>query len=388
MPVKVRCPSCKKVLNVPDAARGKAIQCPQCKGKVRVPAGKGAVPAAKAKKKEKTPATTAVDHDDFLANLSLKNIEDTSVRVCPKCGAEAKEEETVCAKCGIDLGTGQLGEAARKEQEKLRRKGPDPDEFYGNAWKDPWEFIRRNKKLVLRTVLYWLIYTSLAGGCGYMVLWCHRGPPKAFWGFCGFVSLMVAPGWTWFLHTTVIDAALEKKDQLKRVHFDFFLCAALGIKFFVWQSVYLLPFGLIGWLLFKLAGLIAALVIVSLGELTALATFPIVMAHMSMPVTYRGWMLPVMVQVFFKTTTQSLYWALIFLVTNIPVIAGIVVIAAVYGNDLAGFVDTLRFNGTVAMAAGTEPPKPQKMRKEKKSPSTIRWRSFAVSRRKNSMPDR
>ena len=47
MPVKVRCTGCKKVLNAPDAARGKAIKCPHCQAKVRVPGEKGAAAAGK-----------------------------------------------------------------------------------------------------------------------------------------------------------------------------------------------------------------------------------------------------------------------------------------------------------------------------------------------------
>jgi len=43
---------------------------------------------------------------------------------------------------------------------------------------------------------------------------------------------------TWFLHCTIINATLDKKDKLKRVNFDFFLCAALGIKVFAWQFAF------------------------------------------------------------------------------------------------------------------------------------------------------
>src|SRR5690348_15505967 len=48
MPVKVRCPSCEKVLNVPDTARGKAVKCPACEARVPVPAESAAAAPAKA----------------------------------------------------------------------------------------------------------------------------------------------------------------------------------------------------------------------------------------------------------------------------------------------------------------------------------------------------
>ena len=214
---------------------------------------------------------------------------------------------------------------------------------------------------MVRSILYWLIFTSLALGCGYMVLWCHRTPPKTFWAFCGFVLLMVGPGWTWFLHTVVINATLEKKSELKRVNFDFFLCAALGIKVFVWQfALVQVATGSIGVLLLSKGYVIVGSLCIGLGALICLAMAPIAMAHMSMPVTYRGWLLPVMVQIFFKTAAPALYWSLVYVVTNIPAIAGIVVIGAVYGDDLVAVANTLNFNAHVAAAEGNEAPKPEK----------------------------
>jgi hypothetical protein len=172
---------------------------------------------------------------------------------------------------------------------------------------------------------------------------------------------MVAPGWTWFLHTTIINATLEKKDELKRVNFDFFLSAALGIKVFVWQIAFIqIVTGSIGILLLNRGNAIVGGICIGLGVLICLVMAPIAMAHMSMPVTYRAWLLPVMVQAFMKATAPSLYWTLIYISTNIPAIAGVTVIAAVYGNDLAVVVNTLNFNGMVAAAESVEAPPAQK----------------------------
>ncbi len=168
MPVKVRCPECKQVLTAPDAARGKAIKCRNCEARVRVPAAKSQQSATK--KKPSAAAKKADGDDDFLANLNLKHMEDTSVRVCPKCGAEVDEDEIDCPECGVDLETGKLGVAARK----ARLRGPDPDEFYEVARQESWKFVTEHRSLVQRTTLYWLIYPSIAIRCGFIFMWCHR----------------------------------------------------------------------------------------------------------------------------------------------------------------------------------------------------------------------
>ena len=42
MPVQMLCPSlkCRKILSVPDEARGKLVKCQYCQGMLRVPAAK------------------------------------------------------------------------------------------------------------------------------------------------------------------------------------------------------------------------------------------------------------------------------------------------------------------------------------------------------------
>ena len=74
MAVKVRCPTCDKVLNAPDAARGKAVKCPGCDTKVKVPAGDTSAggqttsrrAAAKAPARQRAQAD---DDDEFLAGF-------------------------------------------------------------------------------------------------------------------------------------------------------------------------------------------------------------------------------------------------------------------------------------------------------------------------------
>jgi len=58
--LRMMCPNltCRKVLSVPEAARGKTVRCKQCSTNIRVPESKGGTPVpdkgAKAKKKAKS----------------------------------------------------------------------------------------------------------------------------------------------------------------------------------------------------------------------------------------------------------------------------------------------------------------------------------------------
>src|SRR5579871_78644 len=212
MPVKVRCPSCEKVLNAPDAARGKSVKCPQCQTKVPVPGEEAAVAPTKAGAKttaKKKPARQADDHDeeDFLRGLDLNKLEDRSVRTCHKCGARLGEEDTRCSKCGLDLIT---GETARER----KMRGPDTSAFYRDAWKDGWKFTVKNKGLVFRTMGYYtMCFTmSLVFLAGFF--WCYNVPPKTVVGALAVISLLTIPGWYWYLTTQIVAISIEKKSKL------------------------------------------------------------------------------------------------------------------------------------------------------------------------------
>ena len=51
---------------------------------------------------------------DVIANLDFSKAVDSSVSLCPKCGAEMPEGAGECPQCGVDPATGQLSEAAKK----------------------------------------------------------------------------------------------------------------------------------------------------------------------------------------------------------------------------------------------------------------------------------
>jgi len=333
MAVKVRCPGCQKVLTAPDEARGKAIKCPSCTTRVPIPAGGGG--AAKVVKK-KAPA----DDESAIASLDLRNLEDTEARICPKCGFDMQfqdEDETECPKCGYDSASGGLGEKARKK----RLKGPDPDKFYEGFWKKNWRFVFKNQGLAWRTMAYVLIASLIMFGCGFLYLYIPMWPPRVFFGFCTLVAGMMIPGWLWFLDEQVIVGTLTKKEKLKRINFDFFLCSALGIKWVAWHAAFaslvLAVPALLGYVLTQFGGMpdFVLWICIGVGYLPVLAMLPIVMGHMVMPVQAPGWMVWKVFPAWIKTLKPTLLWLFLTLFLHLPVFGLLATIGIVSGNDLA-----------------------------------------------------
>lgn len=324
MPVKVRCPGCDKVLNAPDAARGKAVKCPQCATKVRVPAGtgdvadaprvptlkRGGTAATASKPSAKRPARRAADEDDFLGGLDLDRMEDQRHRVCQKCGATVSAEDIECPECGINLATGQLSE---KMARKMSRRGPDPAEFYGKAWSDSWQFLMENKGLAWKTGFYWTLFATLFVLTYSLALWCERTPPKVFWAGLAVLCYFGLPGWYWFLTGEVIKVTLQKKRRIKELHFDFLMNVALGLKAGIWPVFLILPFA---W--FPPAALLPML------------AFPVAMVHMTQPYTYKAWLPWDMTQIVFKNIAPVLYWLIMSFVVNILFVVGLAVAGLVF----------------------------------------------------------
>lgn len=343
MPVKVRCPECDKALNVPDAARGKAVKCPACQARIPVPA------ESAAKKPSKAKARKEQDSSDFLANLDLKSVEDHRSRVCPKCGSDVTEDDIECPVCGIDLATGGLGVAARK---KLL-KGPDPDQFYATIWKDGWRFVGRNQAMAWRTMMYTLVSALFFLGAAFLYLYISPVPPRVFFAGFAIVSVMVIPGWLSCLNAAVIDMSLEKKDKFKRFPFDFFLASALGMKFLVWNVIFGLPVialpAAIGYVMTEFGGMpeYVLYIGVGIGYLILLSMLPIAMSHLAMPIDLPGWLFWKVVPAWALLLKPVIVWTTLFLATNLLTIAGFAVVGALYGNTLASFVQTMESNAAV-----------------------------------------
>jgi ribosomal protein L40E len=288
------------VLNAPETARGKAVKCPGCETKVKVPAGDAAggdespVPAraraAKAPAKKKVEA----DSSDFLAALDLDKVVDSSEAMCPKCGAPLPEDATECPKCGTDPETGQLTASAKKRK---NMKGPDPALFYRAAWVDSWAFTKENFTVGLRTFLYTILANLAGAGCVFMAGWVETAPPKVFFLSLTLLTFLIIPGWRWCVVIETVRVSAARKSNITRLNFDIFQNMALGLKTIIWSIVF--------WLWFPFA----------------LFMFPLAMVHMAMPVTKRAWLNFLMVPTFFRNLAPSLYFWVIVVATQIPLLA-------------------------------------------------------------------
>lgn len=348
MPIKVRCKECETVFSVKDEAAGKRVRCKGCGSPVKVPSGSQ-------KKKRAAAASKSSDTDDFLASFDIDKIEDKAARICPRCGQDVDEEDSECPSCGVNLTTGRMSESMRK---KRKRKGPAVEEFYSKSWGDAYRFLGNHKGLAVKTFLYTFIASTLFFCSVFMTFWCHRTPPRAFWGFISFVSIMAIPGWIWFIQTEIVRFALQKKDKLKRINFDFFLCSALGIKFILWLVLFSLPaeaiFGTLGYYFISNGSVPMGAALIAIGLLPTLVMFPLAMPHMTMADSSPGWMVHKLGSVFLTLAKPALFWCFVFFVTTLPALGCLAAIGAISGNDLNTFFSNVRYNSRVAADNGAK----------------------------------
>lgn len=341
MPIKVRCKECDASFSVKDEAAGKRVRCKGCGAPVRVSAGKP--------KKKRRPTSDAADTDDFLASFDIDKIEDQESKICPRCGYDVDEEDTECANCGVDLSTGRLSEATRR---KRKRKGPTVEEFYSKSWGDAYRFLGAHKGLAVKTAIYSAISSTLFFFSIFMMFWCHRTPPSAFWGFIAFVSIMSIPGWIWFIQTEVVRYALLKKDKLKRINFDFFLCSALGIKFIFWVFLFSLPaqaiFGSLGMYFIMNGSVPVGASLIAAGFIPTFLMFPLAIPHMTVADPSPGWMPHKLGKVFITLFKPAIFWCFVFVVTNLPAFGCVAAIGAVYGQSIDKFFSNVGYNSAIA----------------------------------------
>ncbi|MCH8827970.1 MAG: hypothetical protein IID45_00170, partial [Planctomycetes bacterium] len=265
MPLKIRCRGCEKVLKVPDRARGKAIRCPGCQATIRIPAAKaeaGAPSESRAKapsesraekgtpkrRRRRQPVRAAAgDGDSFLDGVDLRRAADTRVRVCVKCGEEApeveeEEEEVVdCPECGHNIDTGVMSEYQRI---KRARKGPDPEEFWGKMWTEPWGFLKKNYPMVFRTAAIWSFFQAAQICCFYVAVhFCDRIPTRILWICLGCLWTLGIGGWLWLTMTRIIRHTMgpQRKKKYEDTAFGYFECFALGYKSVFWAAIVAYP---------------------------------------------------------------------------------------------------------------------------------------------------
>lgn len=373
MPVKVRCPKCQKVLAAPDRARGKAVKCPGCATAIRVP-------SAAAKKGAARPDSAASEDD--LASLDLRQIEDDRARICPKCAADLSwldDDETECPQCGYDPTVGGLGRRARQ-----KRSGPNPDEFWADAWTGSWSFLQENWSLALKMGGYWTASAVIALSFLNIAAWCERTPPMIVWGAIGVIFTLGLPGLYWSINNQIIEWTLDSRRKLE-IHFDFFQNMTLGLKAIAWPWILFLPltapaigaaavFGgiYVDWSLFmqvKYYGVVgvtppeftwhpmapqafqAAAIAVAAAYALSRPLFPVGQVHMTARYTYKAWLPVDLLIVFFKNIGPSLYWCAMWLALFVPVVAPIALVAAVWPLQFEAFVTGL--TGKLATLLGS-----------------------------------
>lgn len=341
MPIQVRCRGCEKVLNAPDAAKGKVIQCPKCGTKLRLPSdeaapGNQAPPATEKRKpspgnkKPARSATGAPAPEDLIARMRLDDalMEHSEERICPYCAEEIDEDDVVCPGCGMNLETGRMD---AKEQKKRSRKGPDPALFYSKAWGDGWSFMMENKGLALRTGLIWLNFALFTCISIYVYeVWCKSAPTWTFWGAMITLNFLGIPGWYWYLSLRIIRSEwYREKLQTDRIHFDFFANVSVGLRAILWPFVVGLP----AWLLLGVAfGAFEALnmgfplegpaLLAVMGTLFGLPflAWPLANVHLVGKYTHPAWIGWDLMKIFFRNAGPSLYTLIISFVMALPVV--------------------------------------------------------------------
>ena len=360
MPIRVQCSGCQTFLNAPDAAAGKALKCRQCGGRVPVPAVGAAVSA---RPRPRRPAAPAADggEDDIFGGLDLRQMEDTKKKICPGCANPVKDDDIDCPKCGVTIATGVLGERQRIRKE---RKGPPPEEFYKGVWGNSWKFLKKHWTFAVRTAVIWSVCLSMAATCAYSlayyvtnrteallemakkdtqnisiqgdflyikmpegkgakvefdgtyyqratVLWAPhlqpwREPPAIFWIGMTIAFQLGFGGWFWTLATTICNSTMAGEKRVKRFQFDFFANLTLGIRFYAWPTMLILPLLIVPGILAPFSP-IAAAIVAGIFFIFPVLVLPAAIVHMAQKYSYRAWLMTWMARDFGKTIGASLY---------------------------------------------------------------------------------
>lgn len=339
MPVKFRCQDCGKGIKAPDQARGKTIKCSGCGTRLKVPGGNG-----RAKQEEPDPDDSA----EFLVNMNLDRVEDTSTQLCPSCAAEIYEGETICPECGFDLESGAVDREAKKKD-----TGPKPlnlSGFYEKVWGEAFGFPFRHWGYALLTVGLLLFLIPAGAYFLFLMQLFAQIPLKVFFGFMAVVFLMIPVGWISSFHEEVLAKTLNKK-KVDRFKFDFAQCVANGLKMVTWSLIFSLPllviFGGFGALV-QMSGVPAAgLIGMGIAILISFMMYPIAATHFVMPVTHRGWLMHKVAPAFGKFLAPALLVWLIMVLVLAPAVGSVAGALIAKQTDIQVFRGHLRHNASV-----------------------------------------
>lgn len=389
MPISVQCQECETVHKVPEKAAGKAIKCRQCGARVRVPGGSGKQDRPQRRRR---PAAAAADADDIFAGVNLDQAEDTRRKICPNCANPVRDEEVECPKCGVNIATGALSD---RQKIRRQRQGPPPEEFYEKVWSNSWKFLKKHKSYAVRTALIWSMCISMALTCAYALhfyvtsrtadlqakvaadttnikvsgnwlfitvpegkgskvdfddkfyqqnavlpaphLMPWYEPPAWFWTGMTAVFSLGFGGWFWTIATTIARTTMAGEKKIKRFQFDFFANLTLGVRFYAWPTILMLPLLLIPAGLAAVNPLVAG-ILAGVMLIFPVLALPSAIVHMAQNYSYRAWLLSWMGRDLGRTFGASLYVFAMFFGLVLLVPAGIAGAAAAMNTKLAAFL--------------------------------------------------
>lgn len=389
MPIKVRCKQCETVLTVSDEARGRAIKCRKCGGRVGVGSGK-----RKARRKKMKPANP----DDMFGGLDLESADDVNQKICPNCTAPVNEEDVICQQCGVDVETGVLG---KRERIRRSRNAPPSEEFYGEIWKNSWQFLMAHKSWAVYTGVIWAMTVTMAICSVFTLLWywdvraeylrdsgngaieiteeyvfidlrgdekafaeydgkrytksavnedgtlqlpgprlgAQLSPPSLFWGLMLFVSVLGFGGWAWTLALKVIQTTFAREKVIKRFQTDLFASMAMGFRSICWPVVLLWPLVAIPVAVTLLVNnpIASGIAWICLFMIPVFLFLPSALVHLTQRYTHRAWLIDWMLRDFFKTMLPTLYVSALLFGLVLVVPITCGVLLAVLYNDITSF---------------------------------------------------
>lgn len=256
-------------------------------------------------------------------DLNRLQSEDAEDQVCPYCAAELDPEDPVCRSCGMNVEAGVMD---TKEARKRAIKGPDPDLFFKETWKDCWNFIFEYKVLCFRTGSYWLLFFTTMCFCAYMVTFCKNFPTKAFWAGLSVIAFLGLPGWFVFLGGKLVQATINR-EQIRpdRIFFDYFQAVAGGIRLVFWPLVVMGPFtpamsGVLGYFSTQTTPLVTGIIAGVTWGLIPLLLLPIAFVHMQAKYTYKAWILWELLKIGAKNAGAVFFLYLVAIVAVLPML--------------------------------------------------------------------